>query len=67
MPGNKTQSKKKYSDKAGRKIKRVMHEWGEGKLYIGKNGKRVKNRKQAIAIGISEARKKGFKTPKRNR
>ncbi len=63
MLKEKTKSTKKYSDKAERKIRRVMHEWGEGKLHIGKSAKTVKSQKQAIAIAISEARKKGFRTP----
>jgi hypothetical protein len=54
----------KYSKKAQKKISKVMHEYGKGKLKIGKSDKKVKSRKQAIAIGISEARDKGYKTPK---
>lgn len=53
---------KKYSKKAEKKIKKVMHEFGEGKLHSGsKKGPMVTNPKQAIAIGISEARRKGLK------
>lgn len=52
----------KYSPKAEKKIKKVMHEFGEGKLHSGsKKGPMVKSRKQALAIGISEARKRGMK------
>lgn len=56
----------KYSQKAEAKIETVMHEFKLGKLKSGKDGKGgvVKNRKQAIAIGISEAREAGLKVPK---
>ncbi len=54
--------KKKYSAKAEKKIKHVMHEMSEGKLHSGsKKGPVVTNPKQGIAIAISEARKKGMK------
>jgi len=52
----------KYSKKAQDKIEEVMHEFKEGTLRSGKNGK-VKSRKQAIAIGISEAKEAGLKVP----
>jgi hypothetical protein len=52
----------KYSKKAQDKIEEVMHEFKHGKLKSGKGGK-VKSRKQAIAIGISEAREAGLKVP----
>ena len=57
----------KYSKKAQEKVEDVMHEFKEGKLKSGKEGKggTVKNRKQAVAIGLSEARKKGAKVPKK--
>jgi hypothetical protein len=54
---------KKYSDKAQDKVEKVMKEYKEGKLESGKSGKKVKSRKQAVAIGISEARKSGAKVP----
>lgn len=56
----------KYSKKAQEKIETVMHEFKHGELKSGKGGKGgiVKNRKQAIAIGISEARDAGLKVPK---
>jgi len=56
----------KYSKKAQDKIAKVMHEYKHGELKSGKNGKGgiVKNREQAIAIGISEARQEGDKVPK---
>ena len=54
----------KYGDKAQKKISKVMHEYGEGKLKSGSSGKKVTSQKQAVAIGISEARKEGDKVPK---
>jgi len=54
---------KKYSDKSQKKIAKVMKEYKEGKLKSGRSGKKVKSRKQAVAIGISEARKSGGKVP----
>ncbi|MBD8018304.1 MULTISPECIES: DUF6496 domain-containing protein [Kaistella] len=54
---------KKYSDKASDKIGEVMHEFKEGKLKSS-NGDKVTDRKQAVAIGISEAKEKGLKVPK---
>lgn len=53
----------KYSKKAQKKVKKVMHEYKKGKLKSGKGSKKVKSRKQAIAIGLSEARKRGAKVP----
>jgi Family of unknown function (DUF6496) len=57
----------KYSQKAQDKIETVMDEFKKGKLKSGKGGKGgvVKNRKQAIAIGLSEARHEGDKVPKK--
>ncbi|KMQ72626.1 DUF6496 domain-containing protein [Chryseobacterium koreense] len=55
-------SKKKYSKKAQEKIGEVMHEFKEGKLKSS-SGKKVTDRKQAIAIGISEAEDAGLKVP----
>jgi hypothetical protein len=57
------EKKKKYSDKAQKKIGKVMEEYKEGTLKSGRSGKKVKSRKQAVAIGISEARKAGGKVP----
>jgi hypothetical protein len=54
----------KYSKKAGDKVEKVMHEYKEGTLKSG-SGQKVKSRKQAMAIGLSEARKKGAKVPKK--
>lgn len=58
---------KKKSTRPQAKIKKVMHEFKEGTLRSGKNGKggKVKSRKQAIAIGLSEARKAGAAVPKK--
>ena len=53
----------KYSKKAGEEVKKAMHEKKKGTLKSGKSGKKVKSRKQAIAIGLSKARKKGAKVP----
>jgi hypothetical protein len=53
----------KYGKKAGQKVKRAMHERKRGKLKSGRSGKTVKSRKQAIAIGLSEARREGGKVP----
>ena len=57
----------KYGRKAGAKVKKAMHERKRGTLKSGRSGKRVKSRKQAIAIGLSEARRAGAKVPKRRR
>jgi hypothetical protein len=55
----------KYGKKAQSKVKRAMHEKKEGTLRSGRSGKKVTSRKQAIAIGLSEARKAGGKVPKK--
>ncbi|MGY3213017.1 DUF6496 domain-containing protein [Mucilaginibacter sp. HD30] len=54
----------KYSEKAGEKVEKTMHEMKEGKLKSG-SGKKVTSKKQAVAIGLSEARKEGAKVPKK--
>ena len=54
----------KYGEKAKEKVSAAMHERKEGTLKSGRSGKRVTSRKQAIAIGLSEARKEGGKAPK---
>jgi len=58
---------RKYSRSASKDVKRAMHERKHGTLKSGPGGKggKVKSRKQAIAIGLSEARKKGKKVPKK--
>ena len=53
----------RYGKKAQETVKEVMEEFKEGVLKSGKGGKKVTNRKQAVAIGLSEARKKGAKVP----
>jgi hypothetical protein len=55
----------KYSKKAGDKVEKAMHEMKEGKLKSGRSGKKVTSRKQAIAIGLSEAREEGAKVPRK--
>ena len=53
----------KYGKKAGEKVEKAMHERKRGTLKSGSSGKKVKSRKQAIAIGLSEARREGGKVP----
>ena len=55
----------KYSKKAGEKVEKVMRENKKGTLRSGRSGKKVTSRKQAIAIGLSEARKAGAKVPRK--
>ena len=62
MPSKKS-SGRKYSKKAGEMVEREMHEMKRGTLKSGRSGKKVKGRKQAIAIGLSEARRAGAKVP----
>lgn len=57
----------RYGKKAQQKVRRAMRERKRGKLKSGRSGKRVRSRKQAIAIGLSEARRSGAKVPKRKR
>ena len=54
---------RKYGEKASEKVERAMHEMKRGELKSGKSGKKVRSRKQAIAIGLSEARREGGKVP----
>lgn len=54
---------KKYGSKAQDKVKKAMHERKTGELRSGKGGKKVTSKNQAIAIGLSEARKEGGKLP----
>lgn len=56
----------KYGKKAEAKVEQAMHERTKGTLKSGRSGKKVKSRKQAIAIGLSEARKAGAKVPKKS-
>jgi hypothetical protein len=63
----KSGGRRRYGKKAGQKVKRAMHEMKRGKLRSGRSRKRVKSRKQAIAIGLSEARRAGGKVPRRSK
>ena len=55
----------RYGKKAQRKVKRAMHERKRGTLRSGRSGRKVKSKKQAIAIGLSEARRAGGKVPRK--
>ena len=55
----------KYGKKAQKKVEKAMHERKRGTLRSGRSGKRVTSRKQAIAIGLSQARKAGAKVPRK--
>lgn len=55
----------KYSEKAQDKVHKALHEEKEGTLESGRSGKKVTSKKQAIAIGLSEAREEGAKVPKK--
>jgi hypothetical protein len=57
----------RYGKKAAQKVKKAMHERKRGTLKSGRSGKKVKSRKQAIAIGLSEARRAGGKVPSRRK
>ena len=58
-------TKRKYSKNASKKVEKTMRERKKGTLRSGRSGKKVKSRKQAIAIGLSEARRSGAKVPKK--
>ncbi len=66
MP-RKSSSGRKYGRVASKKVERAMHERKQGKLRSGGSGKKVTSRKQAIAIGLSEARRAGAKVPSKKR
>jgi hypothetical protein len=57
----------RYGRTAQRKVRKAMHERKRGTLRSGRSRKRVKSRKQAIAIGLSQARRSGAKVPRRRR
>lgn len=59
--------RRKYGDKASQKVERAMRERKRGTLRSGRSGKKVTSRKQAIAIGLSEARRAGGKVPRRRK
>jgi hypothetical protein len=63
MP-RKKKSTRRYGPAAGKQVEEEMHEMKQGKLRSGRSGKKVTNPRQAIAIGLSKARKKGAKVPK---
>jgi hypothetical protein len=63
----KSSSQRKYGPKAQKSVEREMHEFKRGKLKSGRSGKKVTNPKQAIAIGLSEARRSGAKVPSHKR
>ena len=58
---------RRYSRSASKDVERIMKKRKKGTLISGRSGKKVTSRKQAIAIGLSEARKKGKKVPRRKR
>jgi hypothetical protein len=58
---------RKYSKGAAKKVRRAMKKRKSGTLRSGRSGRKVKSRKQAIAIGLSEARKSGARVPKRKK
>ena len=58
---------RKYGPKAQKKVERAMHERKRGTLRSGGSGKKVRSRKQAIAIGLSEARRAGAKVPRKRK
>jgi hypothetical protein len=59
-------TRRRYGKKAGKSVERAMHKYKRGQLKGGKGGHpKAKSRKQAIAIGLSEARKKGAKVPRK--
>ncbi|MGA7886093.1 MAG: DUF6496 domain-containing protein [Acidobacteriaceae bacterium] len=62
---HKSSGGRKYGPKASEKVERAMHEKKQGTLKSGRSGKKVTSRKQAIAIGLSEAREAGAKVPKK--
>jgi hypothetical protein len=65
MAKKKKASRRKYGSKANEKVEKAMHERKRGTLRSGGSGKKVTSRKQAIAIGLSQARKSGAKVPKK--
>ncbi len=56
----------KFGPKAQEKVEKAMHEMHQGKLRSGSSGKKVTSKKQAVAIGLSQARKEGGKVPKKD-
>ena len=64
MATKKKSSERKYGAAAGKQVETEMREFKQGKLKSGRSGKKVTNPKQAIAIGLSEARRKGAMVPR---
>ena len=64
--GRKSSSGRRYGRKSSQKVERAMHEMKRGQLRSGRSGRKVKSRKQAIAIGLSEARRAGGKVPRKS-
>jgi hypothetical protein len=58
-----SRSKKRYGPKAAQKVEKALHEMKRGKLRSGGSGRKVRSREQAIAIGLSQARRAGGKVP----
>jgi hypothetical protein len=65
MATRKSSGKRKYGEAASKRVESAMRRRKKGTLKSGRSGKTVKSRKQAIAIGLSEARKKGAKVPRK--
>ena len=65
MAARKSGGKRKYGEAASKRVESAMRRRKKGTLKSGRSGKTVKSRKQAIAIGLSEARKKGAKVPRK--
>lgn len=65
MTKRKSRRSKKYGPLASRKVEKAMHEMKRGQLKSGRSNRRVRSRKQAIAIGLAQARLAGGKAPKR--
>ena len=63
MAAKKKKTTRKYGKKASKKVGRALHERKHGTLKSGRSGKKVTSRKQAVAIGLSEARREGGKAP----
>jgi hypothetical protein len=67
MPRKASRGKRRYGAKASQKVEKAMHEMKRGQLRSGRSGRKVKSRKQAIAIGLSQARRAGGKVPRPRR
>lgn len=67
MAARKSGSKRKYGEAASKRVESAMRRQKKGTLKSGRSGRTVKSRKQAIAIGLSEARKKGAKVPRKRK